>query len=390
MNLDFETEEAREGSITFLVPKHTGGMKPTQTPVFYNSRMELNRDLAVLALAAYAKRRKEIWACEPMAGCGVRGIRFAVEVDNVRSVVLNDINPCAARLAEKNVRMSGLSGKVGVENLEANLLLSAHSASHSRFDVVDIDPFGSPAPYLDSAVRAVSDGGLIALTATDMAPLCGVHPEACVRKYGGRPLRTEYCHEIAVRLLLGALVSAAGKHDIGIQSVFSHSTDHYVRAYAVIRRGSELANGSVATKGFILHCFHCFHRETARGIATFLPQICPECGKTLSIAGPLWLGPLYDRQFCSDMSDLSEGVQWRDKRRLQRILTMVLNESDDPTYYVIDRMCDRLGIPTEPRGAVVRHLTNQGYPATPTHFNPHGIRTAAPARIVSTAIAGQP
>jgi len=388
--LDFETEETREGKVVFLVPKLEAGGKPVQTPVFYNPRMELNRDIAVLALSTYARTRKEISVCEPMTSCGVRGLRFAAEVENVRSVLLNDINPTAAKLAAENARVNGLLRKVRVENVEANHLLSEHSAPRARFDAIDVDPFGSPSPFMDSAVRAVKDGGLIALTATDVAPLCGVHPEACMRKYGGRPLRTEYCHEIAVRLVLSALVNAAAVYDRGMRVVFSHSTDHYVRVYAILRRGSKLANESLGMRGFILHCFHCFHRETAPGIATFLDRKCPECGRTLSVGGPLWLGPLYDRQFCSEMNDLARDVRWRNRRRLQRILGTVLDESAVPTYYVIDKMCDRLNIPTESRSAVMRRLVEGGYSATPTHFNPRGIRTPASAKAVSLALTGHP
>ena len=98
-----------------------------------------------------------------------------------------------------------------------------------RFDIVDIDPFGTPAPFLDSAFRAIRNNGLVASTATDLAPLCGVHAKACVRKYGGRPMRTEYCHELAVRLLAGCTATLAAKHDIGIRVLFSHSSEHYIR-----------------------------------------------------------------------------------------------------------------------------------------------------------------
>ncbi len=38
---------------------------------------------------------------------------------------------------------------------------------------MDLDPYGSPAQLLDSAVQAVSEGGLLLITATDMA---GAHP----------------------------------------------------------------------------------------------------------------------------------------------------------------------------------------------------------------------
>ena len=37
-----------------------------------------------------------------------------------------------------------------------------------KFHCVDIDPYGSPAPFVDAAVQCVADGGLLMVTATDM------------------------------------------------------------------------------------------------------------------------------------------------------------------------------------------------------------------------------
>ncbi len=37
------------------------------------------------------------------------------------------------------------------------------------YEVVDLDPYGSPTQFLDSAVQAVAEGGLLCVTATDMA-----------------------------------------------------------------------------------------------------------------------------------------------------------------------------------------------------------------------------
>jgi tRNA G26 N,N-dimethylase Trm1 len=35
-----------------------------------------------------------------------------------------------------------------------------------RFDVIDVDPFGSASEFLDSAVQAIADGGLLCVTCT--------------------------------------------------------------------------------------------------------------------------------------------------------------------------------------------------------------------------------
>jgi tRNA (guanine26-N2/guanine27-N2)-dimethyltransferase len=387
-NTDFPTEIIEEGKIKILVPKLKAFVKlpsdyaPSKAPVFYNPVMELNRDLAVLALQAYQRTvNHEISVCEPLASCGIRGIRFAKEVKGVQKVLINDINEKASQLARYNVQMNGLSKRVTVKNGDANFHLAHHSAPRKRFDALDIDPFGSPVPYLDSALRALRNGGLLALTATDMAPLCGVHPKACIRKYGGKPLRTEYCHELAVRLLAGCLAATAAKHDIGISVVFSHSTNHYIRIYATAKYGAKKADESIKNIGYILHCFKCFHRETAKE-HFFVEHAgkCSECGSKLNVAGPLWLAKMSDRKFSELMEEGLRQTSFRFKGRIEKILALIAGETEAPvTYYVVDKLCDALSLPVPPVKEVVNALEKEGSPAFFTHFNPKGVRSNLPA-----------
>jgi tRNA (guanine26-N2/guanine27-N2)-dimethyltransferase len=395
LNFSFPTETVKEGQASVVVPKLAAYVKeaweyaPSKAPVFYNPAMELNRDLAVLAMQTYQKNLgREISVCEPLAGCGIRGIRFAVEVEGVRKVFVNDINPKAAKLAQFNVERNKLASSVLVANEDANLFLSRYAAPRKRFDYIDVDPFGSPVPYLDAALRALRNGGLLALTATDMAPLCGVHPNACVRKYGGKPLRTEYCHELAVRLLVGCLTMIAAKHEIGIEVLFSHSTDHYIRVYAVVRYGARLADKSVRMMGYVLHCFSCFHRETSRGIISPLKQGCAECGAKLNIAGPLWLGRIADEIFCSLMKREADGRGLKQERRILKLISLVQDEAETlATYYVVDKICDKLNLSVPPLTKVVDAVRRAGFQAALTHFNSRGVRTGAPANVVKEVIA---
>jgi tRNA (guanine26-N2/guanine27-N2)-dimethyltransferase len=39
-------------------------------------------------------------------------------------------------------------------------------AYNKDYHVVDLDPYGAPTPFLDPAMRAVADGGLLCVTAT--------------------------------------------------------------------------------------------------------------------------------------------------------------------------------------------------------------------------------
>jgi len=381
--MDFPTVIAREGNVKFLIPDLKAftllrsDYAPSMAPVFYNPVMEFNRDVSVLALRVYQRLvNHEISACDPLTGCGIRGIRYATEVKNVRKIVMNDINKKAVELASLNVQMNSLAGCAIVEHEEANRLLNNYSAPHMRFDAVDVDPFGTPVPFLESSIRALRSGGLLAATATDMAPLCGVHPNACIRKYGGRPLRTEYCHELAVRLLAGALAKTAARHDIGVRVMFSHYADHYVRVYARVKYGAKEADKSLRRMGYVFHCFKCFHREIMEEQAGALySQTCRECGGKLSAAGPLWIGEIVDKQFAEIMK-LEAERQLLPSRRIEKTLSLAAGEANAPaTYYDIDAICDHLNMPVPSVKTVADRMAEKGLEATRTHFSATSLKS---------------
>jgi len=384
---DFPSEMVKEGKGAVLVPKLAAFKKqpsdyaPSKAPVFYNPVMELNRDIAILAVQAYQRAvNREISVCEPLTSSGIRGVRFATEIHGVKNVLISDINQRAFNLAKHNVQLNGLTERVTVHHNDANCLLSCHGAPHERFDVVDVDPFGSPVPYLDAAIRALRNNGLLAVTATDMAPLCGVHAKACIRKYGGKPLRTEYCQELAVRLLAGCVVTVAAKHDIGIRVVFSHCSDHYVRVYAEIGYGAKKADESVKSLGYVLHCFNCLHRETAKDLFAKRLEQCPECGSKMYYAGPLWLEKMFDKQFCELMTEENMHRAFRNSGKIGKLLSLAIAEADAPmAYYVVDKISNKLALPVPSVGVLLQVLRENGFQAFPTHFNSLGIRTDAPA-----------
>jgi len=231
---------------------------------------------------------------------------------------------------------------------------------------------------LDSAVRALKNNGLLAATATDLAPLCGVHAKACIRKYGGKPMRTEYCHELAVRLLCGAIAVTAAKHDIGVKILFSHSTDHYIRAYAQIEYGAKKADESLKNLGYILHCFNCMHREIIHH--PFGCPTCHECGAKMDWAGPLWTGTIADTPFVEQMLTENKTAGFRNNTKITKILTQIKAEATMPaTYFVIDKLSGKDNLPAPSNQAFISALLNAGFKAVPTHFNPRGIKTDAPA-----------
>ena len=391
---DFPTEIIVEGKVKATVPnlKAYGvcpsDYAPSKAPVFFNPVMEFNRDVTVLAFQAYQRIiSREITICEPLTATGIRGLRFAAEIQGVTRVVSSDINLTSAKLAAYNIALNNLQDRISVKHKDANRLLSEYSAPKKRFDVIDIDPFGTPVPHLDAAIQALRNNGLLSTTATDMAPLCGVHVKACTRKYGGRPLRTEYCQELAVRLLAGAVATAASKHDIGIRVLFTHCSNHYIRLYAQIGYGCRKADDSLKTMGYVLHCFNCLHREAATKPFPDAAAKCPECGTKMEYSGPLWLGKIFDSPFIDLMAKANSHTAFRSSGKISRLLGLTMGEAEAPaTYYVLDKLSGKSGVPAPSISAFFQALQAAGFKAVATHFNSRGVRTDAPALVMQETL----
>jgi tRNA (guanine26-N2/guanine27-N2)-dimethyltransferase len=389
---DFPSHIVAEGKVRVLVPdlKAYGvtpsDYAPSKAPVFYNPVMEFNRDLSVLAFKAYQHMLcHPVSVCEPLTSQGIRGIRYAAEIGEVERVLISDISSKACEVAQHNIEINGLQEKITLKHSDANRALSNNASPKKRFDIVDIDPFGTPVPYLDAAVRAIKNHGLLAATATDLAPLCGVHAKACIRKYGGKPLRVEYCHELAVRLLCGAMAATAAKHDIGVKVLFSHSSDHYIRAYMQIAYGARKADESTKNLGFILHCFNCMHREITH--QPFDCPTCKECGAKMDWAGPLWTGNIEDPLFIEQMINENKTSNFRLNAKITKFLNQLYAEAQaPPTYYVIDKLSGKLDLPAPSNQAFIVELQNAGFQAVLTHFNPRGLKTDASAKSMEKAL----
>jgi len=169
--------------------------------VFYNPLMKLNRDLSVLLLNSIEK--EELQIADPLAGSGVRAVRFLTELDEdkIKSIRINDYSKEAVDLIKENIKLNEeelLCEDIELSQLDANQFLNESFG----FDYIDIDPFGSPNFLLDSAVKRISRGGILAVTATDTSALSGTYPNAGYRKYWAKTIRQEHKHEAGIRILI--------------------------------------------------------------------------------------------------------------------------------------------------------------------------------------------
>jgi tRNA (guanine26-N2/guanine27-N2)-dimethyltransferase len=346
-------ETVTEGKAKLYVSK---GKISKELPVFYNPAKELDRDLSVLFLRAAKKKT----VLDLLAASGARGIRLAKEAG--AKVTYNDVSAEAVKILKKNLKLNKL--KSPVFNMTANNFLGQCS---DKFDFVDIDPFGSPILFVFNSIRRLDKDGYLAVTATDTAPLYGVYKWTCFRKYGSFPIKTNFSHEIGIRILAKAVIELAAKWNISLTPVFAHADHYYYRIYFHHKRSHVEELGKQI--GFINYCPKCGNRF-ASGFD--YPQKC-NCGEKLQHAGPLYLGKLWEPKLIEEMIKVQEKLKWG--TRHSRFLRTLIKESQVSAPYFFEP-ADFFTV--EPKSyEIFETLEKAGIKAVPTHFAPKGFRTDA-------------
>ncbi len=359
------TRIIKEGATSVEVPVQDESSKfpPSSALVFYNPAMKMNRDVTIAVISCISKA-KDYTYLDALAASGIRGIRVAKEAG--LNTTLSDWEEASFELINRNIALNKLTNCTAIKR-NANVVML-----DNKFDIIDLDPFGSPAPFLDAACFSVKK--LLCITATDTAPLCGAHKKAGIRRYGAVPLRTEYHAEMGVRVLLGAAARTLAKYDKAIMPLLSYASEHYFRIFAEVKKSKKEADDCLKEMGFISHCFNCFSRNWKHGLAVSMEEKCTECGHETSLAGPLWLGRLHDREFCSG---ILEEVKKRGFKEAEKLIALCRDELEMPTHYDYHMLCRSLGITAMPTDELVLALREKGYQASRTHFSGISFKTDA-------------
>ncbi|MBC7114316.1 MAG: tRNA (guanine26-N2/guanine27-N2)-dimethyltransferase [Archaeoglobi archaeon] len=329
--------------------------------VFYNPHMKMNRDITVAALRVLGARDY----LDAFTATGIRGIRVALEA-GVESI-LNDKNPRAVKCAEENVRRNNLSCEV--------LGRDAASLMHERsFDSIDLDPFGSPAPFMIAASKSAKK--LLFVTSTDTSALCGSHPEAGLRKYGVHLFKTEYYPEVGLRALLGFSARCLAVFEKYAKPLMTYASRHYYRAILLIGRGARRSDEMLRKTGWILHCPSCLFRKIES-----LPssELCPECGEKMKLMGPLWTGETKDRSFLEKLLEELEG-------EARELTERLLEELDSPMCYDHHAFCRMKKKSASKMEDFLERIREMGYEASRVHFSGTGFKTDAPFRLITSLI----
>lgn len=350
--VNMKLEPITEGKAKLIVSK--GPKISKELTVFYNPAKEFDRDISVLLVKALKKKT----VLDLLAASGARGIRLAKEAGC--KVTYNEVSKDAVKVLKKNLKLNKLKSKV--YNMDANRFLGQ---SKEKFDFIDIDPFGSPINFVFNSIRRLDKNGILAVTATDTAPLYGVYKYTCMKKYGSVPYHTKIGHELGLRILAKAVIELASKWNVSLTPIFAHATQHYYRIYFQHKRSH--ADELMKHIGFIHFCEKC----KARFSSGFNFQQSCDCGGKLQSAGPLYLGNLWDTELIKEMLK-HEPAQNKNKDFLETLCDE--SKINVPYYFEIMEFAK-----IEPRtDYVIKTLKEKSFAVSRTHFSDKGIRTNAP------------
>uniref|UniRef100_A0A8C5PMH1 tRNA (guanine(26)-N(2))-dimethyltransferase n=1 Tax=Leptobrachium leishanense TaxID=445787 RepID=A0A8C5PMH1_9ANUR len=337
---------------------------------------------------------------EGLAASGLRSVRFAREVPGLQSIIANDFSHSAVELIKRNIEFNGVRDLVTASFSDARLLMCSRRDARDRFDVIDLDPYGSPSMFIDAAVQSVSDGGLLCVTCTDMAVMAGNSGETCYSKYGAMSLKAKFCHEMALRIILHSLDLRANCYQRYIVPLLCVSADFYIRAFVRVFTGQAKVKMSASKQALVYNCVGCgtYHlQRLGRAIShgnnmKFSPGTGPPVGMTCEfcqqkhhVGGPLWAESLHDTEFVQRILSALERnpKRFKTSERIQGMLSMVVEELRDvPLYYALDHLSSAVRCSTPSLLQFRSALLHAGYRVSLSHACKSAVKTDAPPAVI--------
>jgi tRNA (guanine26-N2/guanine27-N2)-dimethyltransferase len=382
----------------------------------------------------------ELDILDALAASGLRSMRYWKECPNVRHITINDLDPAAAERCRFNIESNGLAGQlisddqdkedglpvrirgVRIQTADATSVMynsrrppyrgrpkdknrCDDAAQHLQWDVIDLDPYGSSASFLDAAIQSIVDGGLLNVTCTDMIALGGSKPEVCFGRYGSVPVqRAGYLQEMAVRILLYTLATIAARYGRTIRPILSVGMDFYVRVFVEVYDNKAGVHELSLQIGHVYQSPWCptFYvvpmgqrggkNNNTYQCARLTHGTCTETGSNFKVAGPIWMGPMHDRKVIAEalrrLSSNGPGITpdmkfIATKERLRGLLTSCYEELPDvPLFYSIPDLFKTLSLSQQPRNELTNALMNAGYSVSAYHKEPNALKTNAPPIVV--------
>ena len=337
---------------------------------FFNPKSKIVRDLGVLAAFVYQQERGSLKILEAMAGSGIRSLRYYLE-SNADHIWVNEGNHELSELIGQNLRATIPPENYRLTHWDAHRLFFDCFSRRDYCDLVDVDCFGTAAPYLSTMLWATKLDGLMYLTSTDGRTLAGRIPDKSLQVYGSLPRSNPALQEQALRLLIGSVAQQAGAKGMGIQPIFSYFAGE---TYRLMLRLVRHPNLNSENYGFLGYCHHCGDYQTITWRK--LGKVGCHCSDpNVAVSGAMWLGELHNCEYIGKMLMVAKSWGWR---RVIKLLEIMQAEANLPPYFfTLKEIGTRGNLDLPPRSNLIAALCDRGYEASQTHINPEAIKTDA-------------
>lgn len=195
--------------------------------------------------AEATQTKHQVRILDALSATGLRALRYAHELPFAVLVTANDLSRQATDSIRLNVKYNKLEDKIRTITSNANVHMYSTlndkdlNKQSSKYQIIDLDPYGTVAPFLDAALQALVNDGLLCITSTDTAIFASnSYPEKAYSQYGGLPVKGYHSHEVGLRLLLHATASTAARYGLAIEPLLSLSIDFYARIFIRVRKSA--------------------------------------------------------------------------------------------------------------------------------------------------------
>ncbi|MEM3372891.1 MAG: hypothetical protein QXF76_01610 [Candidatus Anstonellales archaeon] len=349
-----------------------GRVKLFTGTLFYNPNMRFCRNLFTLALSSLNENRKLV-LLDGFCSSGIRGFRYLTETEKVKELHFVDVDSRVKEVIHKNIELNSLQNfSINYHQEEFNRFLRIFK---KKFDFIEIDPFGSPLAYLESAIHSLNNNGYLSITATDTQVLCGSNNSACRRYYGSKSLNNFLCHELSLRILLKVIVQKSSEQGKGIIPLLSVADRHYVKILCKLENSSKKADMSINSLGYINFCQKCHYFEIYQLGSS---KTCKNCNSNSTILlGPMWLKNLSSEELLYKMREKLGSISYLGKEELKELnkkIEFFINDNKQLLFYDIHKFCSVNKLRLLPTNLIVSRLMNKGYQVFKTSFSEYGLK----------------
>ena len=341
-------------SINYEVSKDMG--------TFYNPVMKIHRDISLLVLKTFFHDyHRKISFCDPMVASGIREARYLQQIPELfSSLILGDISLSALDNCKKTLKQNGVDdSKCVFFNKKAQETLYYKSV-----DCIEIDPFGSPSPFLDAAISQTHHNGLLCITATDTATLCGVYPKKAKRKYNCDIFKTYCFDDLGLRALIAHCQIRAGQFDKELIVKLSFVRRHFYRIFFEVRDSRKKSLHMIKSLRYV---------SWDRGSQQILEHTFPQENRI----GPLYCGKLKDSPFVEECLTHLDVLNY--SLESKKFLQLILNEVDSVGYYDIHKLQSFCGIKQGIKfDVLLENIKENGFEASRVHCDLKGLKTTMP------------